>query len=722
MRVYELAKKINLTSKALLNVLTKLHIKVKSHMSTLSPEETTKVKKYIERQKEEARKSEKKRKEIHKHKPVEEKEKAEEKPAKVLKPPSKKYVKPKEKIRHPATNPVEVKKKLKQTLASIERGVKKPKKKKRKIAGEVEKEENILNVQEFISVSELAKMLNIHPNNVILKCLEIGYPVTLNQRLDFDTISLIAEEFGYNARLMKEYEIENVITKEEEYGEYKEKPPIVTVMGHVDHGKTTLLDKIRETNVVATEKGGITEKIGAYRVIFNNKIITFIDTPGHKAFTAMRARGAKVTDIVILVVAANDGVMPQTLEAIDHTRAGGTQLIVAINKIDLPEANPEKVKRQLADKGVLVQEYGGDVIAVELSARTGEGIDELLEAIVLLAEDMKLKAPYKGPAKGIILEAKKERGRGNIVTVIIQSGTLKIGDPFIAGVVSGKVKALFDEWHNRLASTTPGLAVQILGFNAPPNVGDTFLVVKDDRTAREISRKREIAARSQEQKKREIFGLEQFQEEVQKGEIKELKVVIKGDDAGAVEALADALAGLSTDEVVVNIIHKGIGDITENDVLLASASKAIAVGYKVKAGNRARDTSKREGVEIRIYNVIYEAIDDIRLAMTGLLEPEKEEVEVGRAVIKNLFKVPKIGFIAGSYVESGKITRGAKAKVLRDNEVIYETGVVSLKRFKEDVKEVEAGFECGIGLGVSKGLKEGDVIITYEIIEREREL
>ncbi len=715
MRVYELAKHISLTSKALLNILKKLNIKVKSHMSALSTEDIQRVTSYIEKQKEETRKSEIKRKEIHRQKI----KGGAKPPAHILKPPHKKG---KEKFKRPVANPVEVKKKLKQTLARIEKGVKKSKKKKRKIPGIEEKEENIINVQEFIPVTELAKMLNIHPNNVILKCLEIGFSVTLNQRLDFDTISLIAEEFGYKARLMKEYEVENIITKGEEYSEYKEKPPIVTVMGHVDHGKTTLLDRIRETNVVATEKGGITEKIGAYRVEFNNKIITFIDTPGHKAFTAMRARGVKVTDIVILVVAANDGVMPQTVEAIDHAHAGGTPIIVAINKIDLPDANAEKVKRQLANKDLLVQEYGGDIIAVELSARTGEGIDELLEAIVLLAEDLKLKAPYKGPAKGVILEAKKERGRGNIVTVIIQRGTLNIGDPFIAGRVFGKVKALFDEWRNRLNVATPGIAVQILGFNKPPNVGDTFIVVKDDRKAREISKKREIAARSQEQKKGAAFGLKEFQEEMKKGEVKELKIVMKGDDAGAVEALADVLSGLSTDEVIVNIIHKGIGDITENDVLLASASKAISVGYKVRAEQRAREISKVEGVEIRLYNIIYEATDDIRLAMTGLLEPEREEVEIGKAVVRALFKLPKLGFIAGSYVEAGKMIRGAKTKVLRNDEVIFETEITSLKRFKEDVKEVEAGFECGIGLGVSKNLKEGDVIIAYEIVERERTL
>jgi len=715
MRVYELAKQINLTSRALLNILKELKVKAKSHMSTLSTEDIQKVKSYIEKQKEETRKSEIKRREIHRQKI----KGGAKPPAHILKPPHKRG---KEKFKRPAANPVEVKKKLKQTLARIEKGVKKVKKKKRKMPGVEEKEENIINVQEFIPVTELAKMLNIHPNNVILKCLEIGFPVTLNQRLDFDTISLIAEEFGYKARLMKEYEVESIITKGEEYSEYKEKPPIVTVMGHVDHGKTTLLDRIRETNVVATEKGGITEKIGAYRVEFKNKIITFIDTPGHKAFTAMRARGAKVTDIVILVVAANDGVMPQTLEAIDHAHAGGTPIIVAINKIDLPDANAEKVKRQLADKNLLAQEYGGDIIAVELSARTGEGIDELLEAIVLLSEDLKLKAPYKGLAKGVILEAKKERGRGNIVTVIIQSGTLNIGDPFIAGRVSGKVKALFDEWRNRLNAATPGIAVQILGFSEPPNVGDTFIVVKDDRKAREISKKREIAARSQEQKKISAFGLKEFQEEMKKGEIKELKIVMKGDDAGAVEALADVLSGLSTDEVIVNIIHKGIGDITENDVLLASASKAISVGYKVRAEQKAREISKAEGVEIRLYSIIYEATDDIRLAMTGLLEPEREEVEIGKAVIRTLFKVPKLGFIAGSYVETGKMIRGAKAKVSRNDEVVFETEITSLKRFKEDVKEVEAGFECGIGLGVSKNLKEGDAIIAYEIVERERTL
>ncbi len=709
-RVYTLAKELGLSSRELVEIIRNMGIEIKSHSSTVTEEEEERIRRFVKgeekKKKEEVEKVEEKeeRKEVREERPV--------------------AVTIKEKRRRPKRPQVdrqEVEKKLKETLAKLERGERLPKRrKKKKREVEEEEEENVVKVTEFISVAEFAKLIQVDPTEIIAKCLEIGLPVTINQRLDFDTISMIAEEFGYKAVLHEEYEIEE-IEEESEYGEERERPPVVTVMGHVDHGKTSLLDRIRQTNVVATEKGGITQRIGAYHAEYDGKKITFIDTPGHHAFTAMRARGAQVTDIVILVVAADDGVMPQTIEALNHAKAAGVPIIVAINKIDLPQANPMMVKQQLAEHGILVQEFGGDVLCVEVSAKTGQGIDELLEAILLLAEELKLTAPFEGPATGVVLEVKKEKGRGNVVTVLIEKGKLKIGDAFVAGIAHGRVRAMFDEWRRKMNEATPSTAVEILGFDELPEVGDRFVVVEDERKAREIANKRRAVKREQE-RRRPVFGLELFQEELKKGEVKELKLIVKGDEAGPVEALADAIQDLSTEEVKVNVIHRGVGEVSESDILLASASKAIVVAYHVGAPPQVRELAKREGVEIRTYHIIYDALNDIRSAMAGLLEPIEVEEEIGEVEIRQLFKVPKVGIVFGCYVRQGRIVRGNPVRVYRGEELIKETKVSSLKRFKEDVKEVEEGYECGVGLEDPKGIKEGDIIRVYEIIKKAREL
>jgi len=612
----------------------------------------------------------------------------------------------------------EVERKIRLTKARLETSKKKRYKKKRRTDTGVVEEE-ILRVPAFLSVSELAELLDKNPNAIIIKCLEIGLPVTMNQRIDFDTISLIAEEYSVKVELYEEYEEE---TNEGKYSNYRERPPVITVMGHVDHGKTTLLDYIRNANVVATEKGGITEKIGAYHISHQEKKITFVDTPGHQAFTAMRARGAKITDIVVLVVAANDGVMPQTIEAVDHAKAAGVPIIVAINKIDLPDAKPERVRQQLADIGVIVQEYGGDVLSVDVSAKTGQGVDELLDTILLLADDMKLQSPYDGPAEGFILEARVKKGFGNVATVIIQKGTLRKKDAFVSGSTYGKVKLIKDENEDEMEEATPGLAVQVISFNEMPQVGDQLIVVESEKEARAIANKRKIVERLKASMKKGAISLDKLQKELTSGELEELKIVLKGDDQGSVEALSDVFKGLSTDEVTVNIIHRGVGEITENDVLLAAASGAIITGYRVKPHPKARELAKSEGVEIRLYEILFEALDDIKKAMSGLLSPEIERKVIGEAEVRAVIKVPKIGNVAGSFVNSGRVVRGYKCLVLRNGEIISESTISSLKRFAEDVREVKSGFECGIGVEDFQDFKEGDIIQVIEIIEKERTL
>ncbi|WP_457755599.1 translation initiation factor IF-2 [Thermodesulfatator indicus] len=583
--------------------------------------------------------------------------------------------------------------------------------------------EKKIKVYESIQVGELAKAMGVKASDIIKKFMELGTMVTINQSIDPETAAIVAAEFGY--------EVEQAAIEEEQLLEYtppspdelKPRPPVVTVMGHVDHGKTTLLDAIRETDVVSREAGGITQHIGAYKVkLKNGQEITFIDTPGHEAFTHMRARGAQVTDIVILVVAADDGVMDQTKEAIDHARAAGVPIVVAINKIDKPEANPERVKSELAELGLVPEDWGGDTLYAEISAKKKIGIDDLLELVLLQAEMLELKAAPDRPARGRIVESRLDKGRGPVATVIIQEGTLKEGDPFVAGITYGRVRAMLDERGRRLKEAGPASPVEILGFHEVPQAGDDFIVMPDEQKARKVAEYRARKQREAEAAKETKMSLEKLFEKLKEGEIKELKVVLKADVQGTLEALQDSLQKLATDEVRVNIIRSGIGAITESDIMLASASDAIVIGFNVRPTSQAKRLAEQEKVEIRFYDVIYKLIEDVKKAMSGLLEPEIEERIMGVAEVRATFKVPKVGTVAGCYVKEGKLERGAKVRLLRDNVVIYTGKIASLKRFKEDVKEVVAGYECGVGLENFNDIKVGDLIEAFELVEIKREL
>ncbi len=636
--------------------------------------------------------------------------------------------KKKRKKRHPEISEEEIEASIRQTLAAMH-GTGKRRKYRRSKTGEeevVEEESNVIRTPEFITTAELASMLGVTPAEVIQKCLKMGLMVSMNQRLDADSIVMIADEFGYDAEIISDYEAEEMAEEEEVEDESQLEPraPVITVMGHVDHGKTSLLDYIRNTNVVAGEKGGITQHIGAYEVEVDGKKITFLDTPGHEAFTAMRARGAQVTDIVVLVVAADDHVMPQTIEAINHAKAAGVPIIVAINKIDKPNANPDLIKKELADHGVLVEDWGGRYQCVEISAKTGQNVDKLLEAMLLEAEILDLKANPNRPAKGTVLEARLDRGRGVVATVLVQNGTLHVGDPFVAGLYAGRVRAMFDERDRPVNEAGPSRPVQVVGFDGLPQAGDPFQVVSSEREAREISTRRQQLRREQQLRRGQRISLDEISRRIREGEteVRELPLIIKADVDGSLEAISDTLMKLSTKEVAVNIIHRGVGAVTESDVLLAAASGAVILGFHVRASNTVRELAEREGVDIRLYDVIYDLANDVRDALEGLLEPEKKEEVIGTAEVRQTFKVPKVGTVAGCYVQSGKITRNDRVKVYRDGKLIFEGGIASLKRFKDDVREVTAGLECGIGLAGFDDIKVGDIIEAYQIIELKRKL
>ncbi|HLB54795.1 MAG TPA: translation initiation factor IF-2 [Gemmatimonadales bacterium] len=593
-------------------------------------------------------------------------------------------------------------------------------------AEEQEKEKTRIRVNEFISVAELAEQMKIPATQIVQFAFkELGLMVTVNQRLDFDQIELIASEFGFQAMREDEYAAEIATAPVEENAEdLQARPPVVTIMGHVDHGKTSLLDYIRKANVVAGEAGGITQHIGAYHVTLPGEhAITFLDTPGHEAFTAMRARGAQVTDIVILVIAADDQVMPQTVEAISHARNAGVPLVVAINKIDLPAANIPKVKQDLLQQNVVLEEFGGNVLSAQISAKKGTGVDELLEKVLLQAELLDLKANPQGPAHGAVLEATLDPGKGPLATILVQRGTVRHGDNFICGKFSGRVRALSDERGKPVKEATPSIPVQVLGFEGVPAAGDTFLVVADANEAREIAQKRQRLEREAQNRRGQRGGtLEDFSRALQEGQVSQLKIIIKADQGGPAEALADALAQLSTSEVRVEVVHRGVGAITESDVLLAKASGAIVLGFHVRPDANARATAEREGVDVRTYRIIYEAIEDVRAALEGLLKPEEREQVLGEAEVLQLFKVSKVGTIAGCVVRSGAIQRTAKVRVVRDGTLVYTGHISSLKRFKDDVKEVREGLECGIGVENFNDLKVGDRIEAFRIEEVKRTL
>lgn len=624
-----------------------------------------------------------------------------------------------------------VQERVRQTLSRLE---KKPKKKTyRKSRSEKKPTPTdsaegfpIIEIPEFASVDELAKLLSVSPSDIIQKCFNLGVLATINQRLEWDTIELLAMEYEFQATKQTDVgeEIFSMVESEEDIENAKSRAPVVTVMGHVDHGKTSLLDYIRDTNVVAGESGRITQHIGAYRVDLNeDQSVTFLDTPGHEAFTAMRARGAQITDIVVLVVAADDSVMPQTIEAINHAKAAGSPIIVAINKIDKPGADVDKVKRELSDHGVLVEDWGGKIQSVPVSAKTGEGIPDLLNSILVEAELMELKANFDTLARGTVVDSKLDKGYGPMATVLIQKGTLHVGDPFMCSDYSGKVRAIMNERGIRIPKAEPSDAVQILGFEHVPQAADIFVVVENERDLKRISGERQRISREIAQKKILAHSLDSMSAMIKKGTIKQLPLIIKGDVDGSVEAVSESLQKLNTDEVGVNIIHRSVGMISEGDVLLAEASKAVIIGFNVQVASNAKLQAKQAGVEIRNYKIIYNALEDIKLALEGLLEPEVVEEIHGRAVVQAQFKIPKIGFIAGAKVVDGHITRNLLARLIRDEEVLVDqTTISSLKRFKDDVREVKDGLECGIGLeGVNK-YNEGDEIVVYEIKKIKRTL
>ncbi len=592
-----------------------------------------------------------------------------------------------------------------------------------KLQEKIERDSTTLLVTEFIAVNELANLMNVPVSEVIQKCIGLGIMVSINQRLDVETITLVADEFGFDVEFQEEYSVDLLEDTKDPSDTLKPRSPVVTIMGHVDHGKTSLLDYIRKENVVAGEAGGITQHIGAYRVkVSEDKQITFLDTPGHEAFTAMRARGAKVTDIVVLIVAADDAVMPQTVEAINHSQAAGVPIIVAINKIDKPGANIEKIKQQLADRNVLVEDWGGKHQCVEISAKAGTNIDLLLEKIILESELLELKANPDRNARGIVIESQLDKGRGVTSTILVQKGTLRVGDPFVAGNYQGRVRAMFDERNNKIDEVGPSAPAVVLGFEGAPQAGDTFVVVDSEREAREVSLKRQQLHREQAHRQVKLITLDEIANQISQGGIKELLLVVKGDVDGSVEALSDSLMKLSNKEVVVKVIHKGVGAITEGDVLLAAASEAIIIGFHVRPNLNARKVAEAEHVDIRLYNVIYDAINEVKSALEGMLSPVLSEEIVATVEVRDTFKVPRTGTVAGCYVQDGKISRNSKIRLFRDGVAVYEGELDTLKRFKDDVKEVDAGYECGIKIANYNDIKVGDIIEAYKIVETKKKL
>jgi translation initiation factor IF-2 len=658
-RVYELAKELNISSKDLILKLNELGIKVKNHMSTLENEEVNLIIEILT-EKDEVKDDENK-------------------------------------------------------MESIDNG--------NDENNQVKNEDiKIISVPPFITVKELSEKMNINPSDIIKKLMSRGIMVTINQQIDYDNAVQIAEEYGFLVD-KKEEDDENINILDEEDDEKDNeeellpRPPVVTVMGHVDHGKTSLLDAIRKTKVSQHEAGGITQHIGASVVEINNKKIIFLDTPGHEAFTAMRARGASVTDIAILVVAADDGVMPQTIEAINHAKAANVPIIVAINKIDKPNANPDRVKQELTEHGLVPEDWGGDTICVNVSAHLKTGIDTLLEMVLLVAEMQELKANPNRNAKGVIIEAQLDKTKGPVATVLVQKGTLKTGDVIIAGSAFGKVRAMFDDKGKKIKKATPSTPVEVLGLSDVPEAGDVLVALQDEKKARMIVEKRKEKHREDKIKQKQKVSLDELFNQIKEGNIKELNIILKADLQGSVEAIQQSIEQLSNDEVRIKVIHGAVGAITETDVMFAAASNAIIIGFNVRPDSKAKSLAEKEKVDIRLYRIIYDAIDDIKAAMKGMLEPEFKEFELGKAEVRAVFKVPGVGNIAGCYVLEGKILRNAEIRIVRNGIVIYEGKIASLKRFKEDTKEVLQGFECGIGIERFNDIKEGDVLEAFQMEE-----
>ena len=570
-----------------------------------------------------------------------------------------------------------------------------------------------LQVTEGLTVAELANTLHLQPNELIMRLMNLKVMASINQRLDYDTLTMLETHLGIEALKAPTLEDELLAEIPDPPGSLRPRAPVITIMGHVDHGKTSLLDRIRQSNISESEAGNITQHIGAYHVLLGTGSIVFLDTPGHAAFTAMRARGAQVTDIVVLIVAADDGVMPQTIEALNHAKAANVPIVVAINKIDVPGARPDFVKQQLSEHELVPEEWGGQTICVETSAIEGTGIDFLLEMLLLEAALLELKANPDKRARGAVIEAQVDKGRGAVATVLVQSGTLKVGDVFVSGRYSGKVRAMMDDLGKRMKVAGPSVPVEVLGFTGVPEAGDRFHVVDSERDARALSETRQDAYRTAKLGAKSHVSLDALFQQIQEGEVKELNVVVKGDVQGSVQAVSDSLVNLSTNEVKINIIHQATGGITETDILLASASEAIVVGFNVHPTTEAVQAKEAEGIDVRTYNIIYNLISDIRSAMEGLLEPEVREVVIGRAEVRELFKVPRLGLVAGSYVNWGRISYNQPLRVLRDNRLIHEGKVNSLRRFKDSVNEVQANYECGIGIETFADLQVGDVLECY---------
>ncbi|MDA1000632.1 MAG: translation initiation factor IF-2 [bacterium] len=726
-RVYELAKQLGYANKAFVEELKGEGIEVKSHMSTVDEETAELIVTLFSASKEKKAAT-----------PAAPAKKADVAPTEKAKAPAKKKkaapaaaeeappLKAKVPKKKEAPAPVEAP----VPVAEAPKGEEPPKKKVAPPRAEAapappapaRPRGGRVRIGETITVKELADKLSVRVAEVIKELMKLGQMTTINQSLDNTMATIVCETFGYEVEIAKD-KIEDILIQEADKPEDLEtRAPVITIMGHVDHGKTRLLDAIRNANVMAGEAGGITQHIGAYRVKTGKGTCVFLDTPGHEAFTAMRARGAQVTDMVILVVAANEGVMPQTREAIDHAKAAGVKIMVAMNKMDLQDANPDRVKQQLSDLGLIPEEWGGDTVYCPISAKQGDGIDDLLELAVLQAEMMELKANPNRPGLGVVIEAKLDRGRGPVATVLVQRGTLRVGDSFVAGRWNGKVRALINDQGLKIKEGLPSTPVEVVGFNGVPDAGDEFIVLNDERAAREISAKRQHRERVAALRPIARISLEGFMAGVKEGKLKELNLIVKADTQGSIEALRESLGKLGNEEVAVRILHYLTGGITESDVMLAAASSAVIVGFNVRPTPGAQETAKKESVDIRLYSVIYDAIGEVKAALEGILEPFRREVVTAHAEVRQVFHVPRVGTIAGTLVSDGKIKRNSEARVIRDNVVVYASRISSLRRFKDDVHEVQSGYECGIGVEKFNDLKEGDIIELFETEEVARTL
>lgn len=739
-RIYELAKELKQDSKTIVNDLGKMNISVKNHMSTVTQEVADEVRKFYHHNDHEKRtkieaevkKSPPKNKAETLHKELVKEDKLNEKKER---PDKKEIVKDQPKKQEETTKVKQQKKEEQEQKPARNRrqntstNQRKTKSKNRRSKKDHRKTQEVIDVKhhvifdQSITVSEIAHQLGKKASEIIMKLMGYGIMATMNDSLDQETAMILADDYGasFESKASKE---DNLLAFQEEEDNPEDlvtRPPVVTIMGHVDHGKTSLLDRIRASQVTSTEAGGITQQIGAYQVEVNDEYITFVDTPGHEAFTSMRARGAQVTDIAILVVAADDGVMPQTVEAIDHAKAADVPIIVAINKIDKPDSNPERIKQDLANYDLISEDWGGDVIMVPVSAKQGTNIDDLLEMVLLVAEMSDLKANPERSALGTVLESELDKSRGPVATLLVQNGTLRNGDFLIVGSTQGRIRAMFDYNGKPAKEAGPSTPVEVLGLQEVPDAGDDFAVVANERLAKQVAEQRSQEKHMQAISRSSV-SLEDLFSQIQEGEVAELNIVLKADTQGSIEALEKSLAGLGNDEVRVNVIRTAVGGIRESDVMLAAASQAIIIGFNVRPDANAKRLAADEDIDVQTYRVIYEAIDDVTKALNGLLQPEIKEVDLGQAEVRDIFKVPKVGNVAGCYVTDGKITRNAKIRVLRDSVVIFDGEIASLKRFKDDVREVAQGYECGIGLERFNDFKEGDIFEAYSFEEIERKL